>query len=73
MLKAQVVAYRSLLPGTNCLKARYGRDKRAFADNKERGIRDMWIALFTVASGIAVCLSVAAVMMQPTAQNSLRG
>ena len=33
----------------------------------------MWIALFTVASGIAVCLSVAAVMMQPATQRSLRG
>jgi hypothetical protein len=39
----------------------------------ERGYRAMWISLFTVACGIAVCLSVAAVMMQPTARRTLRG
>jgi hypothetical protein len=33
----------------------------------------MWISVFTVACGIAVCLSVAAVMMQPTARRTLRG
>jgi hypothetical protein len=32
----------------------------------------MWISLFAIASGIAVCLSVAAVMMQPTARQTLR-
>jgi H+/gluconate symporter-like permease len=33
----------------------------------------MWISLFCVACGFAVCLSVAAVMMQPVAQRTLRG
>jgi hypothetical protein len=33
----------------------------------------MWISLFTVACGIAVCLSVAAVMMQPGARRTQRG
>jgi hypothetical protein len=33
----------------------------------------MWISLFTFACGVAVCLSVAAVMMQPTQQRTLRG
>jgi hypothetical protein len=33
----------------------------------------MWISLFTVASGAAVCLSVAAVMMQPAVQRTFRG
>jgi hypothetical protein len=52
--------------GTNCPQLRYGPDQWAFVDNKTRGNRAMWISLFTVASGIAVCLSVAAIMMQPT-------
>jgi hypothetical protein len=61
--------------GTNCSLPRYGPDKCkwAFADNKNEGNRAMWISLFTVASGIAVCLSVAAVMMQPATQRTLRG
>jgi hypothetical protein len=33
----------------------------------------MWISLFTIVCGAAVCLSVAAVMMQPTARQTLRG
>jgi hypothetical protein len=33
----------------------------------------MWLSLFTIASGIAVCLSVTAVMMQPTGRRTLRG
>jgi hypothetical protein len=32
----------------------------------------MWLSLFTVVSGVAVCLSVAAVMMQPTGRRTLR-
>ena len=33
----------------------------------------MWISLFTFATGAAVCLSVAAIMMQPAGQRTLRG
>ena len=33
----------------------------------------MWISLFTFATGAAVCLCVAAIMMQPLAQRTLRG
>jgi hypothetical protein len=33
----------------------------------------MWISLFILASGAAVCLSVAAVMMQPATQRTSRG
>jgi len=33
----------------------------------------MWIALFTVAAGAAICLSVAAIMMQPAEQRTQRG
>jgi hypothetical protein len=39
----------------------------------ERGNRAMWISLFTFAAGAAVCLSIAAVMMQPAGQRTLRG
>jgi hypothetical protein len=31
----------------------------------------MWISLFALASGAAVCLSVAAVMMQPASRRTL--
>jgi hypothetical protein len=33
----------------------------------------MWISLFAFACGAAVCLSLAAVMMQSAEQRSLRG
>ena len=33
----------------------------------------MWISLFTFATGAAVSLSVAAIMMQPAGQRTLRG
>jgi hypothetical protein len=33
----------------------------------------MWISLFTFATGAAVCLSVAAIMMQPLVRRTLRG
>jgi hypothetical protein len=33
----------------------------------------MWISLFTFATGAAVCLSIAAIMMQPLARRTLRG
>jgi hypothetical protein len=33
----------------------------------------MWISLFTFASGAAICLSVAAIMMQPTGVRPFRG
>jgi hypothetical protein len=34
----------------------------------------MWITLFTIACGAAVCLGVAAIMMQqPSRQRTLRG
>jgi hypothetical protein len=33
----------------------------------------MWISLFTFAAAAAVCLSVAAVMMQSAGQRTLRG
>ena len=33
----------------------------------------MWISLFTVASGAAICLSVAAIMMQPVVGRPFRG
>ena len=39
----------------------------------ERGKRAMWISLFTFAAAAAVCLTVAAVMMQSAGQRSLRG
>jgi hypothetical protein len=39
----------------------------------ERGNRAMWISLFTFAAGAAVCLSIAAVMMQPAGQQTPRG
>jgi len=32
----------------------------------------MWISLFTFACGAAICLSLAAVMMQPAGQSPLR-
>jgi len=38
---------------------------------KERGDR-MWISLFAVAAGVAICLSVAAIMMQPAAERTFR-
>jgi hypothetical protein len=33
----------------------------------------MWISLFTFAAAAAICLSVAAIMMQRPEQRSLRG
>jgi hypothetical protein len=33
----------------------------------------MWISLFAFASAAAVCLSVAAIMMQPAGRRTLRG
>jgi len=33
----------------------------------------MWISLFTFAAAAAICLSVAAIMMQPAKQRTLRG
>jgi hypothetical protein len=33
----------------------------------------MWIALFTFATAAAVCLSVAAVLMQPARQPTIQG
>jgi len=33
----------------------------------------MWISLFTIVSAAAICLSVAAVMMQPTTARPVRG
>jgi hypothetical protein len=33
----------------------------------------MWISLFTFASGAAICLSVAAIMMQPAGGRPSRG
>jgi hypothetical protein len=47
--------------------------ERRMENQTERGNHAMWISLFTFASGAAVCLSVAAVMMQPTGQRTLRG
>jgi hypothetical protein len=40
--------------------------------NRKRENRAMWISLFTFAAGAAVCLTVAAVMMQ-SGQRTLRG
>jgi hypothetical protein len=34
---------------------------------------DMWMALFSIAAAAAVCLSVAAVMVQTSQEESLRG
>jgi hypothetical protein len=42
------------------------------ADAKEEVIV-MWISLFAVVAGLAICLSVAAVMMQPAAERTYRG
>jgi hypothetical protein len=39
----------------------------------EEGIALMWISLFMFASGAAICLCVAAVMMQPAGQRTIRG
>jgi len=33
----------------------------------------MWISLFTFAAGAAICLSLAAIMMQPAARRPFRG
>jgi hypothetical protein len=33
----------------------------------------MWIALFSIAAAVAVCLSVAAVMVQANQEETLRG
>jgi hypothetical protein len=38
-----------------------------------RGHRAMWISLFAIVCGAAICLSVAAVVMQPVARQTLRG
>jgi hypothetical protein len=40
---------------------------------KQKEGKAMWISLFTFASGAAVCLSVAAIMMQPAGQRTFRG
>jgi hypothetical protein len=42
-------------------------------ENTKRESPSMWISLFTVASGAAICLSVAAVMMQPAEGRPFRG
>jgi hypothetical protein len=39
----------------------------------EWGNHAMWISLFTFATAAAVCLSVAAIMMQPVGERTLRG
>jgi hypothetical protein len=39
----------------------------------ERGNHTMWISLFAFACGAAVCLSLAAVMMQSAERRTLRG
>jgi hypothetical protein len=41
--------------------------------NRTRENRAMWISLFTFAAGAAICLSIAAVMMQSAGQRTLRG
>lgn len=33
----------------------------------------MWISLFALASGTAICLSVAAVLMQPSTERTFHG
>jgi hypothetical protein len=50
-----------------------GFDDDLGGNQKRKRVRAMWISLFTVACGIAVCLSVAAVVMQPATRRTLRG
>jgi len=40
---------------------------------QNEGSRAMWISLFALASAAAVCLSVAAVMMEATGRDTQRG
>jgi hypothetical protein len=46
------------------------RSKRTSSGTRNHA---MWISLFTFATGAAVCLSVAAILMQPAGQRTLRG
>jgi hypothetical protein len=41
--------------------------------NSQQGYRTMWLSLFAIAAGAAICLSVAAILMQPTAGRIPRG
>jgi hypothetical protein len=64
----------SKVPGTECRPSRYRPAQQKMTGVKaERGNRTMWISLFAFACGAAVCLGLAAVMMQSAEQRSLRG
>ena len=41
--------------------------------NNELGGFAMWISLFSIATAAAICLSVAAIIMQPTGGRPFRG
>ena len=64
------VSSRNEAPGA----ALFARSKTIQGKAKaERGSHAMWISLFTFACGAAVCLSVAAIVMQPARRQTLRG
>ena len=48
------------------------RAKDLWIEKEQRGRGPMSISLFTVASGAAICLSVAAIIMQPAGGRSIR-
>jgi hypothetical protein len=52
------------------------RELRELADNRRIGTMEdgaMWFALFSIACAAAVCLSVAAVVLQASQGDALRG
>jgi hypothetical protein len=53
-----------------------GRELRDLLTSTQRTKKEgltMWFSLFTLASGAAICLSVAAIVMQPAAGGTYRG
>ena len=58
-------------PGRCTLMVRSNHDQGEVEQNE--GSRAMWISLFALASAAAVCLSVAAVMMEATGRDTQRG
>jgi hypothetical protein len=65
---------KAIVPGTPGRVRRCWRvpTKDPGENETERGSHAMWISLFAFASGAAVCLSVAAIMMQPASRRTLR-
>jgi hypothetical protein len=56
----------------SALSAR-SKGEQAFGKRERGKSLMMWISLFSFAAAAAVALSVAAIMMQPTGQRTLRG